>query len=56
LLLVLNYDWLELYWLFFSGVAQFSSQWEARADTPEEMPQTLLTNQKAREPGLSARQ
>jgi hypothetical protein len=35
-----------MYWLFCSGIgvrfAQSSSQWEAPADTPEEMSQNLL--------------
>jgi hypothetical protein len=39
--------WLALYWSFSSGVgvkfAQFSSQWEARADTRGNV---LLTNKK----------
>jgi hypothetical protein len=39
-----------LHWLFSYGVcskfAQFASQWEVRADTSEEMSQTLVTKKK----------
>jgi hypothetical protein len=39
-----------MYWSFSSGVgvkfAQSSSQWKARADTYEEISQTLLSNKK----------